>query len=218
MLLLPSKACRDVSGDESEGRLERRRVLGWARPSRVTSRDDTSRTQLVRARPFITRHDGLRRPSVEVTYWGAASVLTTKSYARATLSAARTAGAAVPPSSSRSAKPSRPSTRSLPNGVTRGNDAFVTNLCDILTARAHAVMRFVCEVPHVLDQSIEPLCLWDFWREMLPCLFCLTAQTQAVKLLPLCSSSCSCCLCWIIAKADRNLEVSSNALNCDSHS
>ena len=36
MLLLPLHACRDVSGDESEGRMERRRMLGWARPSRVT--------------------------------------------------------------------------------------------------------------------------------------------------------------------------------------
>ena len=150
MLLLPSKACRDVSGDELEGRLTRKRMLGWARPSRVTSRDDTSRTQLVRARPFITRHDGLRRPSVEVTCWGEASVLTTKSYARATLSAARTAGAAVPPSSSRSAKPSRPSTRSLPNGVTRGNDLFVTLLYELLTALASHVpwglIRVSCRV------------------------------------------------------------------------
>eukprot|EP00966_Prymnesium_polylepis_P247057 5713755-Prymnesium_polylepis.1 len=75
--------------------LSRRRTLGWARPSRVTSRDDISRTQLVRARPNSTRHDGLRRPSVEVTCWGAASVLTTQSHTRGVSICAHTAGAAV---------------------------------------------------------------------------------------------------------------------------
>ena len=37
--------------------------------------------------------------------------------------------------------------------------------CNVWHIDVHAVMRFVCEVPHVLDQSIEPQCLWDFWRE-----------------------------------------------------
>ena len=40
------------------------------------------------------------------------------------------------PRESRSAKPSRPSTRSLPNGVTRGNEEYVIILYDILTQRA----------------------------------------------------------------------------------
>ena len=38
--------------------------------------------------------------------------------------------------------------------------------CNVWHIDVHAVMRFVCEVPHVLDQSIEPQCLWDFWREV----------------------------------------------------